>query len=277
VELTPVGAAAVDAVESEDRLYYADVQEDTDYILQATPLGLEAFWQLRSEKSPSHLRLALGIPEGARLITTPVGDGTAAYEADDDRGYVIEIRATDMYGHTSPPRTLTVYDRPTPRNLIGEPADETYSVATTSGFSAGTCVSDPVTAFIKGTSPNGTAYTEGKNIWLTEAGPVVRMRNGTQTDDLERRSPAGAGGRFEQFLTRMTGKLEDGGTTERYKRVSRLYVYSYRGDTDCKRLNYENYVPKLDGKKVQCFDSGLVNFDFTPRPAYTTYKGYAGP
>jgi hypothetical protein len=67
------------------------------------------------------------------------------YEADDDRGYVIEIRATDMYGHTSPPRTLTVYDRPTPRNLIGEPADETYSVATTSGFSAGTCVSDPVT------------------------------------------------------------------------------------------------------------------------------------
>jgi len=49
-----------------------------DYLLTATPSGLEAFWQLRSASSPEELALDVDVPPGARLRETPAADGIAA-------------------------------------------------------------------------------------------------------------------------------------------------------------------------------------------------------
>lgn len=67
ISFTPATTAQAMATEHEDRLYYPSIDVDTDYVLQATELGVEAYWQLRSVDSPETLRLHYSLPEGSTL------------------------------------------------------------------------------------------------------------------------------------------------------------------------------------------------------------------
>jgi hypothetical protein len=63
----PEGARAADAAVVDDKAFWGNVEQDTDFIAVPTPVGVETFHQLRSAESPETLRLRFDLPEGARL------------------------------------------------------------------------------------------------------------------------------------------------------------------------------------------------------------------
>ena len=64
VTITPGGAddAAERQLVGSDKLFYADVADDTDFIAASTSTGVETFWQLR-RREPQH---SLAEPRSSR-------------------------------------------------------------------------------------------------------------------------------------------------------------------------------------------------------------------
>src|SRR2546430_13752460 len=54
-----------------DRVFFANVAADTDFLDAPVPLGVEVLWQLRSPASPTALSLNLKLPAGASLQGAP--------------------------------------------------------------------------------------------------------------------------------------------------------------------------------------------------------------
>lgn len=54
LRVRPAAAAAVEATVSDDRLVFASVQTDTDFVTLPTRTGAQVLWQLRSSLSPEH-------------------------------------------------------------------------------------------------------------------------------------------------------------------------------------------------------------------------------
>lgn len=65
----PVGSAAPESTATlvEGKLFYANVDTDTDFIAAPMPSGVETFHVLRSSASPQRLALRFRLPPGARL------------------------------------------------------------------------------------------------------------------------------------------------------------------------------------------------------------------
>ncbi|HEX8123781.1 MAG TPA: hypothetical protein VF549_21200 [Solirubrobacteraceae bacterium] len=62
-----------------DKAFFARTERDTDFLVAALPDGVEAFWQLRSPRSPERLALRVQLPRGAELrLTAGGGTPTAA-------------------------------------------------------------------------------------------------------------------------------------------------------------------------------------------------------
>jgi len=64
--VTPV-VDSVDGVVEDGRVFAESVGTDLDQIIQPTTLGAQYLWQARSAASPEHMRLQIGLPDGARL------------------------------------------------------------------------------------------------------------------------------------------------------------------------------------------------------------------
>ena len=85
VRIDVVGAPAGGGVMVDDRVFFGNVDRDTDAFFVPTPGGAEVSWQLRSQASPERLALSVDMPAGAQLrrATTenPIpGDPPRAYE-----------------------------------------------------------------------------------------------------------------------------------------------------------------------------------------------------
>ena len=76
--VTPEGAERAEerALIGPDKLFYADIDTDTDFIATSTPTGVEAFWQLRSAESADSASLTLDLPTGAELASDGLGGAT---------------------------------------------------------------------------------------------------------------------------------------------------------------------------------------------------------
>ena len=80
--LRPDGAAPTAGVEQDDRVFYADVDTDTDFVSTPTRDGAEVLWQLRSPEAGDELSLDVDVPAGATMrlasaLTAPVGQTMA--------------------------------------------------------------------------------------------------------------------------------------------------------------------------------------------------------
>lgn len=76
--LRPSDAPATAGMREDDRVFYPEVDTDTDFISMPTRTGAEVMWQLRSAAAGEELALDLDLPDGAsaRLtsaLTAPVG------------------------------------------------------------------------------------------------------------------------------------------------------------------------------------------------------------
>lgn len=104
--VAPGGQTDVAAVESTDRVFFANTQTDTDFMVAPRPAGAELGWQLRSPYSPQRLTLDVDMPAGAVLrkarTDTPIpGDPPTSFEiAKDDKalGYLHQPNAYDSDG-----------------------------------------------------------------------------------------------------------------------------------------------------------------------------------
>ncbi len=67
--VTPDHAAQAGGLElvGADKAFYPSISTDTDFFAAPIENGVEAFWQLRSERSPEELSLDLDLPPGAEL------------------------------------------------------------------------------------------------------------------------------------------------------------------------------------------------------------------
>jgi len=85
VQINVVGARSSVGVLADDRVFFGNVDHDTDAFVVPTPAGAEVSWQLRSRESPERLALSVDLPAGAQLqrarTETPIaGDLPRAYE-----------------------------------------------------------------------------------------------------------------------------------------------------------------------------------------------------
>lgn len=53
--------------------FFANVYEDTDWIVAPLPQGVETFWQVRSPASPESFKISIDAPKGARIEAAPDG------------------------------------------------------------------------------------------------------------------------------------------------------------------------------------------------------------
>ena len=89
VQLGPIGfapmssKASVSGVAINDKVFFANAQADTDFMVAALPVGAQSFWMLRSPKSPEQLGLELSLPTDAALETDPDAAGGAVIKRGD--------------------------------------------------------------------------------------------------------------------------------------------------------------------------------------------------
>jgi RHS repeat-associated protein len=69
------GERSIAAELRDGRLFWPNAAIDTDVVAMPTPLGVETFVHLRSERSPERVRMPFDLPRGARLIDDPRRDG----------------------------------------------------------------------------------------------------------------------------------------------------------------------------------------------------------
>lgn len=101
VTMTLVDAEDVAGVEVDDKVFYANVEQDTDLVVVTTPTGIETFAQLRTPESPEREKFAIGMPQGATLQATQ--DGGAEIVADRQKlAQVHPPQAVDAQGRSVP-------------------------------------------------------------------------------------------------------------------------------------------------------------------------------
>jgi hypothetical protein len=96
--LAPVGED-VSATLEDNAVFYANVNTDTDWVVRPDPMGIEAYFVLRSQDSPEQLRMHVGLQPGAKL------------ELGDDDDILIKMNGKTI-GHITPPRTWDGNDQP---------------------------------------------------------------------------------------------------------------------------------------------------------------------
>lgn len=69
VELTAASKPAIVG----DKVFFPNVDTDTDWMIAPMPMGVETFYQLRSQESPEDLAINVDVPEGARIEDDPRG------------------------------------------------------------------------------------------------------------------------------------------------------------------------------------------------------------
>lgn len=92
VRVAPIGSDAAKAEPQrvgDSRVFWANVQPDTDYFLTPTAVGAEGFLQVRSEAAPEQFALRISIPEGARLRDTGTQQGVEVVRGEDKDEKVI--------------------------------------------------------------------------------------------------------------------------------------------------------------------------------------------
>lgn len=70
-------SAGSDASVLAGKAFYASIAQDTDFVVEPTPMGLETYWVLRSAAAPENLSLELDLPPGATARERPAGSGGA--------------------------------------------------------------------------------------------------------------------------------------------------------------------------------------------------------
>lgn len=108
ITVTPSGSSPEDASLVGNRLVYANSASDADYMLEPLPTGAEAFWQLRSERSPENLSLHFDLPDGAVLRESAELPGSAEVVEDGRVVLTVQPPATADADGESVPTTLTV-------------------------------------------------------------------------------------------------------------------------------------------------------------------------
>jgi hypothetical protein len=108
------GATAAPGEIAGGSVFYANVDEDTDLLLQPGPLGAGAFVQLRSPASTERPTLDLGLPPGARLRRAPTPPGLSG---DVVSSVVQVVRDSDVIAEISPPAAWDAQQRPIPVGL----------------------------------------------------------------------------------------------------------------------------------------------------------------
>jgi hypothetical protein len=104
--ISPGGGSDAAAADSSDRVFFANTQTDTDFVVAPRPAGAELGWQLRSPASPERLTLDLELPAGAVLrrarTDNPIpGDPPTSFEiakGDDAIAYIQPPNAYDTDG-----------------------------------------------------------------------------------------------------------------------------------------------------------------------------------
>jgi hypothetical protein len=100
--VTLAGAASRDAaVESEDRVFYADELEDVDVVASPAPSGVEFAFQVRSAAAPERIPLAFELPERAELRL--VDDAPKQLPNARPSGAAEIVRGGERMGLISPP------------------------------------------------------------------------------------------------------------------------------------------------------------------------------
>lgn len=92
------------------KVFYANVQTDTDWIVAPLPTGVETFTELRSSAAPEDIQLIVDVPEGAtlRLRADDVGGPSGA-----SRRVAAEVvRGNELLATFTPPTALDAQDRP---------------------------------------------------------------------------------------------------------------------------------------------------------------------
>lgn len=104
VSLRVPGSSGSDSArEADDKVFYADVAQDTDLLVAPTPVGIRTFHQLRSVASPEDQPLSFDVPPGARLRETDNRDGADVIGRD---GKVLL--------HITPPQAVDADGQPVP-------------------------------------------------------------------------------------------------------------------------------------------------------------------
>jgi hypothetical protein len=85
----------------EDKVFYANAYQDTDYLIRALPAGLEALLHLRSIDSPEGYSLEVDLPEGAEL-RKQTGGGAAVVRGGDALAQIAAPAAWDAKGDLVP-------------------------------------------------------------------------------------------------------------------------------------------------------------------------------
>jgi hypothetical protein len=106
ITVRPASSGAHSPILVGNRLFYGSSATDTDFMAEPIPGGVETFWQMRSELSPSRHDLVIDLPAGLSLRPSPVLSGQL--EVVDENGNArLVIRppaATDAAGFRVPVR-----------------------------------------------------------------------------------------------------------------------------------------------------------------------------
>lgn len=104
VGLRPEGAgdASEARILGKDKVFFANVDTDTDFVATPTQIGLETFYLLRSTASPISSRLRLALPPGTSVREPAEGFGLLVDGAGAPRAWIAPPTAIDADGTTVP-------------------------------------------------------------------------------------------------------------------------------------------------------------------------------
>ena len=114
VRVTPATDSTTVPIETDDKVFYANAQTDTDVTVAPTAKGFETFTQLRSADSPEQLSFDVAVPGGATLRAA---GGRAA--ADEQPPIEVISPGGERLATISPPRAVAADQ---------EPVDAAYSI-----------------------------------------------------------------------------------------------------------------------------------------------------
>jgi len=99
IGFAPQGAAqASDAQLERDTAFYANVGQDTDFLVRPEPTGAQAMWQLRSADSPESVALNFSLPPGATIAEAGDLGGARIVRNGEEIGQVTWPMAWDAEG-----------------------------------------------------------------------------------------------------------------------------------------------------------------------------------
>jgi len=128
VSVSPLGGApGADGVRlGSDKVFYANIARDTDFVVAALPAGVETFAVLRSSESPAEQGLKVGLPAGATLERSPDGAGVSIVKDGRVMAQVSPASAVDANGNNVPVSESVVGD--TVRISVDRSGDVAYPI-----------------------------------------------------------------------------------------------------------------------------------------------------